>query len=146
MMRMPTLAEPIQRQRFGRGVPAHGGILPSDLSCSGCRTATSSSGGKCAGACIFGHCAGVCLCGACLDHLPTVIGLVGKAGCAGGVAGFEAICNAALDIETLGAGALICSAVGAGIGWACNKYGAQYLVDHAQQIAQEICNSASICS
>jgi len=145
MMRVPSLAKPIYRQRVP-GAPRRRGILPSDDRCSGCRTANSSSNGHCFGACIFGTCAGICLCGACQDHLPTVIELVGKAGCAGGVTAFEAICNAALDVETLGAGSILCAAVGAGIGWACNQYGAAALVSQSGKIAQEVCTNSWICS
>jgi len=145
-MRVPAQAQPVQRRPALRDPDRERGILPSTGRCSNCRTATTSSNGYCAGVCAFGHCAGICVCGACQDHLGTVIELVGKAGCAGGVAAFEAICNAALDIETLGAGAIICGAVGVGIGWACNKYGAAYLVSHSQQIAQEVCTNTWLCS
>lgn len=79
-------------------------------------------------------------CGVCKTALKGVIKATGEAGCTVGIAGFEAACNAALDVETFGAAAALCIGAGVILEPICQKYGGSYLVSNAGSLAHTLCH------
>jgi len=80
------------------------------------------------------------LCGTCETIVKTV---VGKAGCGWlGLLEFEAECNAALDVETEGFGAVVCAAAGTALKYACDK-GISNIADY---VANAACSKIPGCN
>lgn len=73
------------------------------------------------------------VCSICESVIETV---VANAGCSWiGLLEFEAECNAALDLETEGLGAVVCAAAGAALKYAC----AYSISNPAQYVADKAC-------
>ncbi|MCP5521707.1 MAG: hypothetical protein H7A46_09180 [Verrucomicrobiales bacterium] len=80
-------------------------------------------------------------CGICRKVLkPVLHATIGKLGCTGGIAAFEGACNLALDPETLGAGAVVCTGGGVVLGALCAKYGADWITQNVDHVVDQLCN------